>query len=89
GHRRNRSRELVSPPNFMIDPRDPEALDQVVQWMICPRPEGRPNIDQLLSAGGVQWVEARRRAGATIYEGSWGPADSVVSHGQDVEMSDV
>ncbi|KAI7052940.1 kinase-like protein, partial [Hortaea werneckii] len=40
GHRRNRSRELVSPPNFMIDPRDPEALDQVVQWMICPRPEG-------------------------------------------------
>ncbi|KAI7211366.1 kinase-like protein [Hortaea werneckii] len=89
GHRRNRSRELVTPPNFMIDPRDPEALDQVVQWMICPRPEGRPNIDQLLSAGGVQWVEARRRAGATIYEGSWGPADSVVSHGQDVEMSDV
>ncbi|KAI7530257.1 kinase-like protein [Hortaea werneckii] len=89
GHRRNRSRELVTPPNFMIDPRDPEALDQVVQWMICPKPEGRPNIDQLLSAGGVQWVEARRRAGATIYEGSWGPADSVVSHGQDVEMSDV
>ncbi|KAI7343544.1 kinase-like protein, partial [Hortaea werneckii] len=89
GHRRNRSRELVTPPNFMIDPRDPEALDHVVQWMICPRPEGRPNIDQLLSAGGVQWVEARRRAGATIYEGSWGPADSVVSHGQDVEMSDV
>ncbi|KAI6822611.1 kinase-like protein [Hortaea werneckii] len=89
GHRRNRSRELVTPPNFMIDPRDPEALDQVVQWMICPRPEGRPNIDQLLSAGGVQWVEARRRAGATIYEGSWGPADSVVSHEQDVEMSDV
>ncbi|RMX86403.1 hypothetical protein D0868_15161, partial [Hortaea werneckii] len=89
GHRRNRSRELVTPPNFMIDPRDPEALDQVVQWMICPRPEGRPNIDQLLSAGGVQWVEACRRAGATIYEGSWGPADSVVSHGQDVEMSDV
>ncbi|OTA23277.1 hypothetical protein BTJ68_13095 [Hortaea werneckii EXF-2000] len=73
GHRRNRSRELVTPPNFMIDPRDPEALDQVVQWMICPRPEGRPNIDQLLSAGGVQWVEARRRAGATIYEGSWAP----------------
>ncbi|KAK4540347.1 hypothetical protein LTR36_009304 [Oleoguttula mirabilis] len=89
GHKRNRSRELVTPPNFMIDQHDPEALDQVVQWMLCPDPDRRPTIDQLLAAGGVQWVEARRRAGATIYEGSWGPADSVVSHGQDVEMLDI
>ncbi|TKA27007.1 hypothetical protein B0A50_05198 [Salinomyces thailandicus] len=87
GHKRTLSRELVTPPNFMADPRDPQALDQVVQWMICPDPDRRPNIDQLLSAGGVQWVEVRRRAGATIYEGSWGPADSVVSHvDADVEM---
>ncbi|KAK5124432.1 hypothetical protein LTR85_001649 [Meristemomyces frigidus] len=89
GHKRNRSRELVTPPNFMVDQHDPEALDQVVQWMLCPDPDRRPTIDQLLAAGGVQWVEARHRAGATIYEGSWGPADSVVSHGQDVEMLDM
>ncbi|KAK5135763.1 hypothetical protein LTR08_004749 [Meristemomyces frigidus] len=86
GHKRKSSRDLVSPPNFMVDQHDPEALDQVVQWMICPNPDQRPTIDQLLAAGGVQWVDARRRAGATIYEGSWGPADSVVSHGQDTEM---
>lgn len=86
GHKRNKSRDLVTPPNFMVDQHDPEALDQVVQWMICPDPDRRPTIDQLLAVGGAQWVDARRRAGATIYEGSWGPADSVVSHGQDVEM---
>ncbi|KAK0900266.1 mitosis inhibitor protein kinase swe1 [Friedmanniomyces endolithicus] len=86
GHRRKSSRDLVSPPAFMVDQTHPDALEQVVQWMIRPDPHARPTVDQLLQAGGVQWVEQRRRAGATVYEGSWGPADSVVSHGQDVEM---
>lgn len=91
----HRSRELVQPPNFMIDPRDAEALDRVVQWMICPDPDQRPIIDQLLGAGGVQWVDHRRRAGATVYEGNWGPADDVLNHEhfpnhqQDVEMLDI
>nr|POE47901.1 mitosis inhibitor protein kinase wee1 [Quercus suber] len=82
--------ELVKPPNFMIDPTDSEALDRVVQWMICPDPDQRPVIDQLLSSGGVTWVERRRRAGATVYEGNWGPADDVLNHEQqDVEMMDI
>jgi len=80
---------LVKPPNFMVDSDDPQALDRVVQWMICPDPGQRPVIDQLLGAGGVQWVEHRRRAGATVYEGNWGPADDVLDHGQDVEMVDI
>ncbi|KAK3706177.1 mitosis inhibitor protein kinase swe1 [Vermiconidia calcicola] len=87
--RLERSRDLVKPPNFMVDPRDPEALDRVVQWMICPDPDQRPVIDQLLGAGGVQWVERRRRAGATVYEGNWGPANDVLNHDQDVEMIDI
>ena len=84
-----RSRDLVTPPNFMVDPSDQESLDRVVQGMICPHPEQRPDIDQLLAAGGVQWVERRRRAGATVYEGNWGPADDVLNHEQDVEMMDI
>ncbi|GAB7360987.1 hypothetical protein MBLNU230_g0970t1 [Neophaeotheca triangularis] len=84
-----RSQELVQAPNFMIDPADPEALDRVVQWMICPEPDQRPTVDQLLQAGGVQWVERRRRAGATVFEGNWGPADDVLNHEQDVEMLDI
>ena len=82
-----RSQDLVKPPNFMVDSRDPEALQQVVQWMIHPDPDERPTIDQLLAAGGVQWVEKRRRAGAIIFEGNWGPADDVLNHEQDVEMA--
>lgn len=90
GHRRKNSRDLVTPPNFMVDQSDKDALDQVVQWMISPDPDSRPTVDQLLMAGGVQWVERRRRAGATVYEGSWGPADVVVdSQHQDIEMMDI
>ena len=57
--------------------------------MICPDPDDRPNINQLLAAGGVQWVDRRRRAGATVYEGNYGPADDVLNHEQDVEMVDI
>lgn len=83
-----RMHDLVQPPQFMANPDDAEALDKVVQWMISPDPASRPTIDQLLACGGVQWVEQRRRAGATIYEGNWGPADDVLSTAQDVEMLD-
>jgi mitosis inhibitor protein kinase SWE1 len=35
----------------------------------------------------VQWAESRRRAGATVFEGNWGPADEVLA--EDAEMIDV
>lgn len=84
-----RSGELIIPPNFMVDPEDHEALDKIVQWMIFPDPAQRPVIDQVFNCQGVQWVMERRRAGATIYEGNWGPSDDVLGHGQDVDMMDV
>jgi len=70
--------ELVKPPNFMVDPDDNESMDKIVHWMMMPDPEKRPVIDQICQCGGVLWVEQRRRAGATIYEGNWGPADDVL-----------
>ncbi|GIZ48373.1 hypothetical protein CKM354_001143600 [Cercospora kikuchii] len=86
-----RNHDLVTPPKFMVDSTDEGALEKIVQWMISPDPDQRPTIDQLLSVHGVQWVEQRRRAGATVYEGTWGPADDVLNHGQqdDVEMMDI
>lgn len=82
--------DLLSPPNFMVDNSDSEALDKVVQWLINPFPEERPSIDHILDCGGVQWVAARRRAGATVYEGNWGPAVDVRDSTQgDVEMMDI
>ncbi|KAK5168979.1 mitosis inhibitor protein kinase swe1 [Saxophila tyrrhenica] len=80
---------LATPPRFMIDSNDSDALERLVQYMIFPDPDQRPTVDQLLAAGGVQWVEHRRRAGATVFEGSWGPADHVLDHQQDVEMLDI
>lgn len=83
----HRSGELAHPPAFMIDSNNSEALDNIVRWMISPETTNRPVVDQLLGTVGVQWAESRRRAGATIFEGNWGPADEVLA--DDAEMIDV
>ncbi|KAL9636743.1 MAG: hypothetical protein Q9164_002635 [Protoblastenia rupestris] len=83
----HRSGELAQPPGFMVDQNNPEALDKLVRWMISPEAANRPNTDQILGTTGVQWAETRRRAGATIFEGNWGPADEVLA--DDAEMIDV
>ena len=79
--------ELVNPPAFMTDALNTGALDCLVRWMISPDPEKRPVIQQVLESEGVQWVQSRRRAGATIFEGNWGPADDILL--EDAEMIDV
>ena len=83
----HRSGELAQPPAFMTDSNDPEALDNLVRWMISPQAADRPVVDQIIRTTGVQWAETRRRAGATIFEGNWGPADEVLA--DDAEMIDV
>ena len=83
----HRSGELAEPPAFMVDQNNSEALDNLVRWMISPEAADRPNVDHVLRTTGVQWAETRRRAGATIFEGNWGPADEVLA--DDAEMIDV
>ena len=82
-----RNGELVMPPAFMIDATNAHALDQVVRWMISPEPVDRPLARDVLNTEGVLFIQSRRRAGATVYEGNWGPADSVLA--EDAEMLDV
>lgn len=79
--------ELLAPPDFMDDPENEHSLDKLVRWMISPAPLDRPTVNDLLVTVGVTWAEKRRRAGATIYEGNWGPADSTLQ--ADAEMIDV
>ncbi|MCJ1281881.1 hypothetical protein MMC26_001204 [Xylographa opegraphella] len=79
--------ELSTPPAFMIDSQHDEALDKVVRWMISPQPSNRPVVRQILATAGVRWAFSRRRSGATIYEGNWGPADDVLQ--DDAVMTDV
>lgn len=86
---------LQEAPAFMRDRADAHSLDRVVEWMIFPNPDQRPAMQQVLNTVALQWVARRRRAGATVYEGNWGPADAVVQSfdsdavSVDVEMSDV
>ncbi|OQE19048.1 hypothetical protein PENSTE_c016G05227 [Penicillium steckii] len=82
-----RSGELVDPPDFMINAQHPQALDKIVGWMISPEPQDRPTADQILETYGVQFVNQRRRAGATVFEGNFGPADEILA--EDAEMIDV
>ncbi|KAL4925888.1 tyrosine protein kinase SWE1 [Aspergillus undulatus] len=82
-----RDSELTDPPIFMVDASHGQSLDRIVRWMISPEPLDRPTADQILASYGVQFVASRRRAGATVYEGNWGPADDVLA--EDAEMIDV
>ncbi|KAL5321807.1 hypothetical protein ACEPPN_009770 [Leptodophora sp. 'Broadleaf-Isolate-01'] len=79
--------ELHRAPPFMRDMYHEHALDKLVRWMISPTPHDRPLINDILRSGGVEWVAMRRRAGATVFEGNWGPADAVLA--DDAEMMDV
>ncbi|KAL3473627.1 hypothetical protein BJX99DRAFT_193821 [Aspergillus californicus] len=82
-----RSSELADPPTFMMDAGHEQSLDKVVGWMISPNPQDRPTAHHVLETHGVRFVSSRRRAGATVYEGNWGPADDVLA--EDAEMIDV
>lgn len=79
---------LQQPPAFMVQADHPASLDQVVQWMLAPNPDSRPTIQQVLELDSVKWITTHRRAGATVYEGNWGPQDES-GNGSDTEMMDV
>lgn len=91
--------ELLEPPNFMQDPEDASSLDTVVQWLLTAEPVCRPTISQVLELPALHWVMSRQRAGATVYEGNWGPSDESLeprtpitleaSPSADTEMTDV
>ncbi|RAL59044.1 hypothetical protein DID88_009072 [Monilinia fructigena] len=83
----SRRGELDQAPEFMRDPNHECTLDKLVRWMISPRPQDRPLIHEVLESEGLQWVGNRRRAGATVFEGNWGPANEILA--DDAEMMDV
>ncbi|KAI1331779.1 hypothetical protein F5Y16DRAFT_395067 [Xylariaceae sp. FL0255] len=91
-HRGSSSRktELQQPPDFMADPTHESSLDKLVRKMLASVPNKRPTILQVLEEEGLTWVAGRQRAGATVYEGNWGPGDEVLEPlFPDTEMTDV
>lgn len=82
-----REGELAEPPVFMVEEEDPDAIKAVCRWLLSPEARERPTAEQILDTRAVSWVHGRRRAGATIYEGNWGPGDEQLA--DDAEMIDV
>lgn len=70
-----RSGELKEGPSFMTEQYHESSLHTLVKRMMKVDPLERPSITELLRTEGVKWVRERRRAGATVYEGNWGPGD--------------
>ncbi|KAF2876347.1 hypothetical protein BDV95DRAFT_483379 [Massariosphaeria phaeospora] len=83
--------QLAKAPAFMVRRDDRNSMDHIARSMMHPDPDQRPTIDQVYHSFGCQWVEQRRRAGATIYEGNFGPSDEVLNYEMhpDIEMADM
>ena len=80
----------------MIEQNDDNSMDRVVKAMLHQDPDMRPTAEQVLQCFGCRWVESRRRAGATVYEGNFGPSEEVLAtyaneahHNFDADMMDM
>ncbi|KAF2029935.1 kinase-like protein [Setomelanomma holmii] len=71
--------ELARAPKFMTERYDINSMDNVVKAMLHQDPDQRPTAEQVLNCFGCQWVQSRRRSGATVYEGNFGPTDDVLA----------
>lgn len=60
-------------PEFLIV--NSHNLDRLVSRMLKPSPFERPTASQILDMPECEIIENRRKAGATIYEGEFGPND--------------
>lgn len=90
----NPEEDLARAPSFMVQRNDPNSMDHVVYAMLNQNPDQRPTADQVLQCYGCRWVDARRRSGATVYEGNFGPSEEVLAtynneHYGDADMMDM
>ncbi|KAL5115259.1 mitosis inhibitor protein kinase swe1 [Pleosporales sp. CAS-2024a] len=95
-HVNNHDEELAHAPKFMIERYHEHSMDHVVKAMLHQDPAQRPTAEMVLCCFGCSWVESRRRAGATVYEGNFGPGDEVLDtyagdahHDVDADMMDM
>lgn len=71
----NKIRDLIPwAPEFLVS-GDSLKLDKLVNKMLRPNPFDRPNAKAILQMEECVIIEARRKAGAIVYEGEFGPSD--------------
>ena len=63
-------------------------LDDMVRWMLSPNPVERPSCREILESEVVRWVDERRRAGAVIFEGEFGPEEETLVEEKQMEEED-
>ena len=63
-------------------------LDDMVGWLLNPNPFERPSCREILDSEVVRWVDLRRRAGAVIFEGEFGPEEDGIAKGKQLEDED-
>jgi len=63
-------------------------LDDMVRWMLSPNPFERPSCRDILDSEVVKWVDRRRRAGAVIFEGEFGPDENGILEEKQIEAED-
>lgn len=61
-------------PDFLVSPES-DNLDVLVGKMIRPKPFERPSAKEILQMPECIIIENRRKAGATIFEGEFGPGN--------------
>lgn len=68
-------RELIprNAPEFLVN--NSHCLDRLVSQMLKPHPFDRPTAKDILTLAECVEIESRRKAGATIFEGEFGPND--------------
>lgn len=74
--------QVAKAPSFMTNDCDPWAMDQMVKAMLNPDPNVRPTAEDMSMTFGCQWVAARRSAGATVFEGNFGPSEETAYAGE-------
>jgi len=63
-------------------------LDDMVRWMLSPSPVERPSCRDIFDSEVVRWVDQRRRAGAVIFEGEFGPDEDALVEEKQMEDED-
>jgi mitosis inhibitor protein kinase SWE1 len=86
--------EVVEENGMDVDNARPKGmeggkLDDMVRWMLSPNPFERPSCRDILESEVVKWVDQRRRAGAVIFEGEFGPDENGIVEEKQIEAEDL
>ncbi|EPS37881.1 hypothetical protein H072_8392 [Dactylellina haptotyla CBS 200.50] len=79
------TQDLIEPPKFM----EGDSLKFMINWLISPDPTLRPNTSDILNSAEIRWIKSRRRCGALVYEGEWGPLEAAPGFSEDMDIGDL